>query len=197
MGLAFRDLHRVETDLAREFRRVAHRHAAQADVFRLCVHFADQCDRHAAALVEAAGRYGEKLRAEPAGSAPAGPARRRAVRPVDQGPILLAHLRALSTLAHDSEIAWTVIGQGARAQHDDELTALVYACGRETAVQGQWLRTRLEEAAPQVLSGFGSERPNRAGPVDGEHDRVHGSRGGDEQAVALQPAEHEVRGCLR
>ena len=153
MGLAFRDLHRVESDLAREFRRVAQRHTAQADVFRLCLHFADQCDRHAAALVEAADRYGEKLGAEAADAAPAGPARaRRAVRPADQGPILLAHLRALSTLAHDCEIAWTVIGQGAKARRDDELTALVCACGAETAVQGQWLRTRLEEAAPQVLS---------------------------------------------
>ena len=197
MGLAFRDLHRAETDLAREFRRVAHRHAAQTDVFRLGMHFADQCDRHAAALVEAAGRYGEKLWAEPDGSAPAGPARRRAVPPVDQGPILLAHLRALSTLAHESEIAWTVIGQGAKARHDDELTALVYACRAETTVQGQWLKTRLEEAAPQVLSGFGSARPDGAGAVDGEHDRVHRSGGGDEQAVALEPAEHEVRRCLR
>jgi hypothetical protein len=153
MGLALRDLHRAETDLAREYRRVALRHAAEADVFRLCLHFADQCDRHASAVVEAADRYGEKLRAEPMPAAPPGPARaRKAVRPVDQGPILLAHLRALSSLAHDCEIAWTVIGQGIKARRDDKLTALVDACGTETAVQGQWLRTRLEQAAPQVLS---------------------------------------------
>jgi hypothetical protein len=153
MGLAFRDLHRAETDLAREFRRVAHRHAAEADIFHPCLRFAEQCDRHASTLVEAAGRYGEALQAEPAGSPMAGPVRaRRAVRPVDQGPVLLAHLRALSTLAHECEIAWTVIGQGAKAHRDDELTALVYACGTETAVQGQWLKNRLEEAAPRVLS---------------------------------------------
>jgi hypothetical protein len=153
MGLAFRDLHRAETDLAREFRRVAHRHAAEADVFHLCRRFAEQCDRHASTLVEAAGRYGEELQVEPAGSAPVGPVReRRAVRPVDQGPVLLAHLRALSSLAHDCEIAWTLIGQAAKGHRDEELAALVYACGTETAVQGQWLRSRLEEAAPQVLS---------------------------------------------
>jgi hypothetical protein len=153
MGLAFRDLHRSETDLAQEFRRVAHRHAAEADVFHLCRRFAEQCERHAATLTEAAGRYGEVLPREPVGSPVAGPIRaRRAVRPVDQGPVLLARLRALSTLAHDCEIAWTVIGEGAKAHGDDQLAALVYACGAETAVQGRWLRTRLAEAAPQVLS---------------------------------------------
>jgi hypothetical protein len=153
MGLAFRDLHRAVTDLAREFRRVAHRHVAEADVFHQCLRFADQCDRHAAAVAEFAGRYGEKRPAEPAGSPLAGPVRaRRAVRPVDQGPVLLAHLRALSTLAHECEIAWTVIGQGAKAHGDDELAALVYTCGTETAIQGQWLKSRLEEAAPRVLS---------------------------------------------
>jgi hypothetical protein len=153
MGLAFRELHRSETDLAREFRRVAHRHAAEADVFHLCRRFAEQCDRHAATLTEAARRYGEVLPPEPASPPLAGPVRaRRAVRPADQGPVLLAHLRALSTLAHDCEIAWTMIGESARAHGDDELAALVYACGAETTVQGQWLRTRLAEAAPQVLS---------------------------------------------
>jgi hypothetical protein len=154
MGLAFRDLHRAETDLAREFRRVAHRHAAEADVFHLRLRFAEQCDRHAATLVGAGGRYGEQLHSEPVRPPVAGPARaRRAVRPVEEGPVLLAHLRALSTLAHECEISWTVIGQGAKAHRDDELAARVDACGTETAVQGQWLRTRLEEAAPQVLSG--------------------------------------------
>jgi hypothetical protein len=153
MGLAFRDLHRAELDLAREFRRVAHRHAAAADVFHLCLRFADQCDRHASTLVDAADRYGEKLPAEPGGPALAGPVRaRRTVRPVDQGPVLLAHLRALSTLGHECEIAWTVIGQGAKAHRDDALAALADACGTETALQGQWLRTRLAEAGPRVLS---------------------------------------------
>jgi hypothetical protein len=157
MAEALDDVVEAEEALAREFRRVSDRHVADADVHHLCRRLAGECDRHAELLVSLASCRGEK-RASPSPPPNSRHAVRRRfsklnARSDKAGPVLLRDLRTLYLRARACEVAWTILGQGARAQRDRPLVDLVYACGLETARQAQWVEARLKEAAPQVLAG--------------------------------------------
>jgi hypothetical protein len=54
-------------------------------------------------------------------------------------------------MAAECDICWTVVGQAARGARDQQLQQVVQDCEGETAMQLKWLRTRLKQAAPQVL----------------------------------------------
>ena len=130
-------LHRAECALADAFRTVGDEHAAEADVRVLCHKLAAECDRHAEALQPFAERYGE--------DAPDEPDRLHSELfrgPREGGLALLRDLHDLYLMAAECDIAWTLMGQAAQGARDRE---------RETATQLAWLKTRMKQAAPQVL----------------------------------------------
>jgi hypothetical protein len=64
---------------------------------------------------------------------------------------LLRDLHDLYLMATECDISWTVVGQAAQGARDTELLEVVQRCAGETAIQLQWLRTRMKQAAPQAL----------------------------------------------
>ncbi|MEU6432208.1 hypothetical protein ABZ860_40415 [Microbispora sp. NPDC046973] len=67
------------------------------------------------------------------------------------GLALLRDLHGLYLLATECDLSWSVVAQAARGLRDDDLLGLARHCAAETAVQLLWLRTRMRQAAPQVL----------------------------------------------
>ena len=135
-----------EATLARSFREVAAGHGREADVVHLCERFAVQCDSHREQLGPVVRRYGEERPDEP---------ERLHAQGLDGtrtgGVGLLRDLHDLYLLASYLDIAWTVVGQAAKAVHDKELLGVVTWCEKETSAQLSWLKTRMKEAAPQAL----------------------------------------------
>ena len=139
-------LHRSQTELADAFRQVAGAHADEPDVFHLCQQQAKVCDRHADLLEPFARRYSE--------DAPDEPERLHSelFSGTRTGGIgLLRDLHDLYLMATECDICWTVVGQAARGARDTDLQQVVQQCEGETAIQLQWLRTRMKAAAPQAL----------------------------------------------
>lgn len=139
-------LHRAEEELASAYREIARAHADDADVFHVCAMLAEECDAHAERLGPFAARYGEeepdepeRLHSELFGGARGGPLG------------LLRDLHDLYLMATECDIAWTLVEQAAQGARDEDLCGVVGGCEEETANQLRWLRTRMKQAAPQVL----------------------------------------------
>jgi hypothetical protein len=49
------------------------------------------------------------------------------------------------------DTTWTVVKQAALALRDEELLDVVGRCESQTKLQGDWLNTRIKQAAPQAL----------------------------------------------
>ena len=135
-----------EATLASSFRQVAYGHPGEADVVHLCERFAVQCDSHREQLASVVAKYGEDQQQEP---------ERLHTRGLDGtrtgGVGLLRDLHDLYLLVSYLDIAWTVVGQAAKAVRDENLQGVVTWCEKETAAQLSWLTTRMKEAAPQAL----------------------------------------------
>jgi hypothetical protein len=69
----------------------------------------------------------------------------------DGGLALLRELHRLYLLGTECDLSWSVVAQAARGLRDDDLLGLARHCAPETAIQLLWLRTRMHQAAPQVL----------------------------------------------
>jgi hypothetical protein len=140
-------LHRAETTLAQSFRQVADGHGDEPDVYFLCRSLADQCDAHNEALQPVVQRYGQA----PSGDEP----ERLHADGLNQtrsgGLGLLRDLQDLYLLATFVDISWTMVKQAGQGLRDTELLDVVAKCDAETAVQVQWIRTRMKQAAPQAL----------------------------------------------
>jgi hypothetical protein len=127
----------AETSLGAELRSAAERHPAEADLFHLGRTLARGCDAQLRLLAPFAERYG--------------------VTPVDvvstpETPAdLMADLRRLYLAAHDAEIAWVVLLQGALAVRDSELVEVARECREKAQQRWQWVRTRIKETSPQLL----------------------------------------------
>lgn len=136
-----------EHTLARSFREVADAHGDEPDVHFLCQTLARQCDEHRTRLQSAIDRYGP-------GTADDEPDRLHAdgLDKSRTGPLgLLRDLQDLYLLASFTDITWTMITQAAQALRDRELLEVATACQKQTAVQVDWLKTRMKQAAPQAL----------------------------------------------
>jgi hypothetical protein len=139
-------LHKAEEDLAAAFREVAEGHGNEADVFHICSRLAGECDDHAARLQPFVERYGEDAPEEPD----------RLHSEIFQGHRegglgLLRDLQDVYLMATECDITWTLVGQAAQGARDTELLDVVNRCEGETAIQIQWLKTRMKQAAPQAL----------------------------------------------
>jgi hypothetical protein len=139
-------LHRAQLNLAEAFRQVADAHGDEPDIKLLCEQQAERCDQHAGRLEPFALRYAE--------DAPDEPDRLHSelFRGTRTGGIgLLRDLQDLYLMAAECDICWTVVGQAAQGARDRDLVEVVQSCAGETALQLDWLRTRMKQAAPQAL----------------------------------------------
>ncbi|MBD0353811.1 MAG: hypothetical protein ICV58_01370 [Rubrobacteraceae bacterium] len=138
--------HRAEFDLANGFRVVAEGHAEEPDVYHTCQTLAEQCEEHVEKLEPFVERYGEEKPEEP------DRLYHELFDEVRQGSLgLLRDLQDLYLMAHFCDITWTMIGQAAQGARDRKLLEVVETCEGETATQIKWLKTRMKQAAPQVL----------------------------------------------
>lgn len=158
IGLALREAHAAESALASELRRVGERHSAEHDVLHLTRTLRGWSEHHVRRLAAQAERYGVDLDAEAAGDDDGLPAHARgkgaelAGRRPEPGILLLRDLRDLHLTAARASIAWTVLGQGARAVQDGELLEAVTASHPQTIRTMKWTVQKLKEASPQVLA---------------------------------------------
>jgi hypothetical protein len=139
-------LHKAQLDLGQAFEEVAAGHAAEADVFYICNRLAAECRGHAEQLGPFVERYGE--------DAPEEPDRLHSeiFRGSREGGLgLLRDLQDLYLMAAECDITWTLVGQAAQGARDTDLLAVVESCEGDTAIQMQWLKTRMKQAAPQAL----------------------------------------------
>jgi hypothetical protein len=132
--------------LAASYRQVAEGHSDEADVHRLCLQFADQCDRHQERLRPVVARYGSHPAGEPERLHADGLAETRT-----GGVGLLRDLHDLYLLATYLDLAWTLVGQAGKGARDTELGDIVDRCAGEIEGQLAWLRTRTKAAAVQAL----------------------------------------------
>lgn len=159
IGALLSHLHEAETALAGEFRKVAQRQAADHGTHYVCLSLADQCDQHAERLRAIASHFGENL-SEPRHSAAVAAAmetvRHKSSelwgRRPSSGLLLLRDLRRLYLMAEEADIDWTLLGQVAQAVRSQELVDDVTALHEQTLTQLKWLKTRMKETAPQVLT---------------------------------------------
>jgi hypothetical protein len=159
VGMLLDELHEAETDLAAEYRTIGEREAADQDVYYLCHTFASECDQHAERVRAIAERF-EKGLSEPAGSerlhnVMAGLRHKTSEllgRRPEAGLLLLRDLRQLYLMAEEVNIHWIVLGQVAQAVRDEGLLSEVSKLHKQTLTQIKWLKTRIKEASPQVLT---------------------------------------------
>jgi hypothetical protein len=158
IGLALRELHRAEEELADEYVKVGERLAAEHDVWYDCKRFAEQCHEHAEAIRPFAARHEEDLPAsddETVGETTTAALRHKLSELVGRRPesglLLLRSLRQLYLQAQEVAFHWIVAGQLAQATRDPELLALVDELHRETLTQIKWLKTQVKQASPQAL----------------------------------------------
>jgi hypothetical protein len=138
---------RSERELADAFTSVGEAHSDEADVAHLTKRLAAQCTQHADALQPFLGGYRQQVGDDE-------PERLHGT--LFDGPrtgslALLRDLHDLYLMASACDITWTLVGQAARSLRDTELEAVVATAQPETALQLQWLTTRMKQAAPQTL----------------------------------------------
>lgn len=160
IGIALREVHDAESELAGDLLRVGERHKADHDVYHLSRTLSRWCDVHVRRVAAHAERYGVALDAHAVEDEQERglPARLRekgseAVgRRPESGLLLLRDLRDLYLAAARTSLAWTVMGQGAQAVDDRDLLATVTACHPETIRTMKWTVDKVKEASPQVLA---------------------------------------------
>jgi hypothetical protein len=160
MNRAIEDVQAAEAELAGQLRKVGERHATEADVYHLSHVLARQCAHHLTELAPHAERYG----ASPAGAddeVDRSPGLRKRLRRKgaqalrgsgSTGPVFMEDLRGLYLAAQDAELTWTLLVQGAKALRDRELLDLATECQERAQMRAKWVRTRIKEAAPQILA---------------------------------------------
>ena len=142
LGLA----HASEEHLAEALSNVARHHLAEPDIYATCMLLARWSQRHVEKLRPIIQRYREEHAKEPD----------RLCSALFQGPRtgglgLLRDLHDLWLAASEVHLCYEALGQAGKALRDRELIEICRVCGDETDRQIAWLRTRIDQAAPQVL----------------------------------------------
>jgi len=156
VGVALREVHDAERELARDLLRVGERHKAEHDVFHLTRTLSSWCERHLERLAAHGERYGVSLDPEAPDEGLLARVREKGSeltgRRPEPGLLLLHDLRDLQLAAARTSVAWTVLGQGAQAVRDTDLLETVTASHPETIRTMKWTVQKLKEASPQILA---------------------------------------------
>jgi hypothetical protein len=140
-------LHQSELHLSEAFSNVAAHHRESPDILNTCTLMAGWSRQQAEAFEPMIARYGEESQKEPD----------RLRRALFEGPRsggigLLRDLHDLWLAAAEVHLCYEAVRQAGRALHDRELVALCEESGSQTDRQLAWLRTRIDQAAPQALT---------------------------------------------
>jgi hypothetical protein len=159
LAAALSELHDAGIDLARSLDAAADRHSLDADMGLHCRTLAKRARHHAGLIAQHADRLGAGPLAErpPGALASALSALREGAGAVlghdpHAGELLLHDLRHLHRLAAEVEVGWWIVRQGALVHRDQGLHELFERCHEEAWNQLRWLKTKIKETAPQVLS---------------------------------------------
>jgi hypothetical protein len=156
IGLALRELHRSEDELAHKLLQVSDRHKADHDIFYLGKELALWSQQHVRALAAHAARYDVHLDPEPRGETRLVAAAREKLseavgRVPAAGLLLLVDMREVYTRASGLSVDWELVAQAAQGIRDTDLLALSKTCHPETLRQVRWANAKLKESATQIL----------------------------------------------
>lgn len=156
LGMAIRELHRAENDLAGELLQVSDRHRADHEISYLGRDLARWSQQHVRELARVGEDYGLDLDAEPEDDG-------TIVRKIrekgaellgrhhDPALLLLADLRRIHRMAAGVSLDWEVLAQTAQALKDRELLALARDCHPQTLRQLRWANAQVKEQSAQVM----------------------------------------------
>ena len=157
------DVYDQETDLAKQLRVVAERHAAEHDMYHVGHAQARACAQRFEQLAPHAERYGLTPPKPPASESSGLVEDLRHTtanllgRTKPSGELLVHDLRQLYLNAQATELAWVILSQSARAVRDPDLLTVATSGQEAVTVCAKWLRTRIKEAAPQVYAAGGPQ----------------------------------------
>jgi len=139
-------LEQGSSTLANSYTVLAEGHPEEAEILAQATRFRSQCRNHAERLGPARQRYGDH---------PAPPPDRLHQPGLEEarsgGLGLLRDLHEVYDYASHLQIAWTIVGQAAQGNTDEELVSVAEECRSQIAVQVAWLTTQVKTASAQVL----------------------------------------------
>ena len=143
LGLA----RRSEGHLAESFRAVAEHHAHEPDIVQTTRLLASWSEENGQALDPLVARYDQSQETEP-------DALHRALfhGPRSGGLGLVRDLHDLWLLTQEVKLAYELLTQAAMALRDREMETILGRVSTRTQRQADWIRTRIDHAAPQALT---------------------------------------------
>ncbi|WP_129337834.1 hypothetical protein [Cellulomonas endophytica] len=156
IGLALRQLHRDETDLAEGLLHLSERHRVDHEVFHLARDLAGWSADHVRRIAEVAPAYGEDLDPDAVGeSRLAERVRERLGDALGRSSApelaLLRDLREVYLQAQGVSVDWELVAQAAQGIRHHDLLDLTRRCHPENLRQARWANAKLKESATQVL----------------------------------------------
>jgi ferredoxin-nitrate reductase len=121
-------------------------HPDEPDIGPLCKLFSEWSAEAASMLQPFVAKYGERREGEPKRLDKA-----LLVKRTQGGFDLLRELHDVWLLVNESMISLNVLEQAARALRDDKLLGALKQMQKRNERQQIWLKTRISQAAPQIL----------------------------------------------
>ena len=136
-----------EEQLAEAFKQVAEQHIAEPDIHATCMLMASWSSADAERLTPFIAAYHNDRSPKPDGS----------IKKLFEGPRsgglgLLRDLHDLWLLANEVHLGYEAVGQAAKALQDRPLVDVCDRSLNKADRQIAWLRTRIDQAAPQTLA---------------------------------------------
>lgn len=156
VGLAIRELHRAENELAGDLLQASSRHKTDHDIFYLGRDLARWSQEHVRELAKHGKNYDVDLDAEPAEESGLLATVRQFGAELlggqhDPALLLLRDLREIHRKAAGVSLDWEVLAQTAQALKDSELLTLTKNCHPQTLRQLRWANATLKVNAAQVM----------------------------------------------
>lgn len=161
ISIVLSQVHDGEIELEKEFHIVADRHRADHEVHHVAVDLARWSLQNRQALAPLADRYADDLADYQAPQAPNHPitaVREKTAELVGRRPepglLLLRDLRHLFLLSSGNSVLWTMLGQAAQTNKDEELLEIVTFCHSRTMRQTLWCNGMIKALSPQALTAL-------------------------------------------
>jgi hypothetical protein len=156
VGLAIKELHRAENDLAAELLHLSDRHKADHEIFHVARDIARWSQEHVRELARVGKDYGVDLDPEPEDDvALVAKVRQKGAELVgrhhDPALLLLADLRHVHKMAAGVSLDWEILAQTAQALKDRELLGVSKDCHPETLRQMRWANAQLKVQSAQTM----------------------------------------------
>lgn len=139
-------LENSEKQLTEAFEYVSKKHQDEPDIEQMCQKLSAWSREHHGRALGFVRKYSEKQESEPDDLK-----RKLFAEKRSGGLALLRDLHDLWLLTQEVQLCWIVIRQAALGLRDEELKACYEFCNARTKRQGEWLLSRIKQAAPQTL----------------------------------------------